>query len=75
MEASTWEQADPAIASKDEALLSVQDLTVRFRTKPGVVTALSHVTFSVRAGEKVSIVESVDPASVRFQVERGDFES
>ncbi len=39
-----------------EYLLQVQDLVTRFFTDDGVVTAVDHVSFSVRPGEVVGIV-------------------
>lgn len=38
------------------ALLSINDLSVEFRTRSGVVKALEHVNFAVNAGETVGIV-------------------
>ena len=39
-----------------EALLQVDDLSVRFRSDAGVVSALNGVTFAVRPGETVALV-------------------
>ncbi len=38
------------------ALLSVQDLTVRFHTRDGIVNAVNNVSFSVEAGQILGIV-------------------
>ena len=39
-----------------DALLQVEDLSVRFRSDTGVVSALNGVTFAVRPGETVALV-------------------
>ncbi|MEM9214484.1 MAG: ABC transporter ATP-binding protein [Cyanobacteria bacterium P01_F01_bin.150] len=38
------------------SLLSVRDLTVEFRTRSGVVTALEHISFHINQGETIGIV-------------------
>ena len=40
----------------DAPLLSVENLSVEFRTRDGVVKALDHVTFEIRRGETVGVV-------------------
>ena len=42
--------------SREIPLLKVDDLSVEFRTRDGVVKALERVTFSVRKGETVGVV-------------------
>ena len=42
--------------ASDAPLLSVENLSVEFRTRDGVVKALDHVTFEIRRGETVGVV-------------------
>src|SRR3954451_21251012 len=42
--------------SSDTPLLEVRDLTVRFRTRDGVVQAVSELSFSLRRGETLGVV-------------------
>ncbi len=45
-----------AAATAPSAVLSVEDLTIEFRTRAGVVHALESVGFSARVGEMVGVV-------------------
>jgi len=46
----------PAGSQTSEPLLAVRDLTVRFRTRGGPVTAVDHVSFDLAAGEVLGVV-------------------
>ena len=45
-----------ATGSTDSILLDVRDLSVRFRTRDGVVQAVSNLSFSLRRGETLGVV-------------------
>jgi peptide/nickel transport system ATP-binding protein len=45
-----------ATSSGREALLEVRDLSVRFRTRDGVVQAVSNLSYTIRRGETLGIV-------------------
>ena len=49
-------QPEDHLRAKADALLRIEDLTVDFKTKAGIVQAVSSVTFDVMPGETVSIV-------------------
>ena len=58
----------PVEPGKTTPLLLVEDLTVQFKTDRGPVTAVDHVSFSVKPGEIVGIVgESGSGKSVMCQ--------
>ena len=42
--------------SSETPLLDVRDLTVRFKTRDGVVQAVSELSFSLRRGETLGVV-------------------
>ncbi|MGW5147487.1 ABC transporter ATP-binding protein [Rhodococcus koreensis] len=44
------------LRSRDDALLRVEDLTVKFRVKAGLVHAVSGISFDVLSGETVGLV-------------------
>src|ERR1700754_3761838 len=44
------------MSSVDTPLLDVRELTVRFRTRDGVVQAVSELSFSLRRGETLGVV-------------------
>ena len=41
---------------QNEPILSLQDLSVRFKTKYGSAAAVNHVSFSLKKGEKLGLV-------------------
>jgi peptide/nickel transport system ATP-binding protein len=56
MTTATLTISDPRTAAPAPAILSVRNLTTRFRTDAGTVTAVDDVSFDLAAGETLAIV-------------------
>jgi oligopeptide/dipeptide ABC transporter ATP-binding protein len=46
----------PSAQHSDDIVLSVRNLTTRFRTNAGIVTAVDHVSFDLKKGEALGLV-------------------